>query len=147
MRRLCSHTESISMIDNLYLVQKVKDPIYTQRNTTIIQNSHSKLQIRGIPRSTLGRRQSKTLILSPKTDQKSLKTVFSTGDKWKQKTLFPAILDPRVSIVKNVFDCRLPGVISQCKADAGGYWNRIDYSSAARENLEYYFITCIFPNI
>ena len=63
-----------------------------------------------------GRRQSKTLILSTTVDQKSLETEFSivicrpTGDKWQSETLFLAIFDPRSSIAKSVFDCRLPGV-------------------------------------
>ena len=62
------------------------------------------------------RRQSKTLILSTNIDQKSLETEFliticrPTGDKWQSKTLFLAIFDPRLSIVKSIFDCRLPGV-------------------------------------
>ena len=68
--------------------------------------------------STPGRRQSKTPILSRNVDQKSIETVFSiaicrhTGDKWESKTLFLSIFDPRSSIVDNVFDCRLPGVVS-----------------------------------
>ena len=33
-----------------------------------------------------------------------------TGDNWQSKTLFLAILYPRSSIVKSVFDCRLSGV-------------------------------------
>ena len=32
------------------------------------------------------------------------------GDKWQSKTLFLASFDPRSSIVKSVFDCRLSGV-------------------------------------
>ena len=49
-------------------------------------------------------------------DQKSLETEFSiaicrpTGDKWQSKTLLLAIFDQCSSIVKSVFDCRLPGV-------------------------------------
>ena len=60
-------------------------------------------------------RQSKTLILSTNVDQTSLETEFSTaicrqsGDKWQSKTLLIAIFDPRSSVVKNVFDCRLSG--------------------------------------
>ena len=63
------------------------------------------------------RRQSKTLILSTNVDQKSLETEFSaaiccqSSDKWQSKTLFLAIFDPGLSIVKSVFDCRLPGVL------------------------------------
>ena len=66
---------------------------------------------------TPGRRQSKTPILSRNVDKKSIETVFSiaicrhTGDKWESKTLFLSIFDPRSSIVDNVFDRRLPGVI------------------------------------
>ena len=65
---------------------------------------------------TPGRRQSKTLILSTNVDQKWIETEFSlaicrlTGDQWQSKTLFLRIFDPRSSIVKNVFDCRLPCV-------------------------------------
>ena len=64
------------------------------------------------------------LILSTNVDQKSLETEFSiaicrtTGDKWQSKTPFLAIFDPRTSIVKDVFDCRLPGVITvECNFD------------------------------
>ena len=55
-------------------------------------------------------------MLSTNVDQKSLETEFSiticrpTGDKWQSKTLFLAIFDPRLSIVKSVFDSRLSGV-------------------------------------
>ena len=66
---------------------------------------------------TLGRRESKSLILSKNVGQKSLETEFSiairrpTGDKLHSKTLFLLIFGPRSSIVKSVFDCRLPGVV------------------------------------
>ena len=66
---------------------------------------------------TPGRRQSKMSILSTNVDQKSLETEFSivicrpTGYKYISKTLFLSIFDPRLSIAKSVFDCRLPGVI------------------------------------
>ena len=56
------------------------------------------------------------LILSTKVDQKSLETEFSiaichpTGDKMKSKKLFLKIFDPRSSIVKSIFDCRISGV-------------------------------------
>ena len=66
---------------------------------------------------TPDRRQSKTSILSRNVDQKSIATVFSIaicrpiGDKWQSKTLFLSFFDPRSSIVDNVFDCHLPGVI------------------------------------
>ena len=43
------------------------------------------------------RRQSKT-------------SITPTDDKWQSNTLFLAIFDPRSSIVKSVYDCRLPGV-------------------------------------
>ena len=55
--------------------------------------------------------------ISTNVDQESLETEFSiaicrlTGDKWQSKTLFLAILDPRSSIVKSVFDCHLSGMI------------------------------------
>ena len=66
---------------------------------------------------TLGRRQSKTPILSRSVDQKSLETEFSiaicrhTDDKWQSKTLFLSIFDPRSSVVESVFDCHLPGEV------------------------------------
>ena len=65
---------------------------------------------------TSDRRQSKTLILLMNIDKKLFETEFliaicrQTGDKWQSKTLFLAIFDLRLSIVKSVFDCRLPGV-------------------------------------
>ena len=56
-------------------------------------------------------------ILSTNVDKKnSLETEFwiaicrQTGDKWQLKTLFLVIFDPRLSIVKSIFDCHLPGV-------------------------------------
>ena len=73
---------------------------------------------------TPGRRQSKTPILSRNVDQKSIETVFliaicrQTGDKWESKTLFLSIFDLRLSIVDNVFDCRLHGVTPQLFATA-----------------------------
>ena len=72
--------------------------------------------------NTPGRRQSKTSILSRNIDQKSIETVFSiaicrpTGDKRQSKTLFISIINLRSSIVDNVFDCRLPGVIKISQA-------------------------------
>ena len=33
-----------------------------------------------------------------------------TGDKWQSKTLFLAIFNLSLLIVKNIFDCRLPSV-------------------------------------
>ena len=69
--------------------------------------------------STLGRRQSKTLILATNVDKKkSLETEFSiaicrpSGDKWLSKTLFLSIFDPRSSVAKIVIDCRLPDVLT-----------------------------------
>ena len=68
--------------------------------------------------STPGRRQLKTLILWMNAEQKSFETEFSisvcrpTGGKWKSKTLFQVTFDPRLSIVKSIFDCRLSGVFS-----------------------------------
>ena len=65
---------------------------------------------------TLGRQQSKTSILSTNVDQKSLETVFDChfSPTWRQmaiKTLFLAIFDLCLSIVKSVFDRRLPGML------------------------------------
>ena len=60
--------------------------------------------------------QSKTSILSTNVDQQYLETDFSiavsrpTGDHWQSKTLVVAISDPRSSIVKRVFDCRISGM-------------------------------------
>ena len=36
----------------------------------------------------------------------------ATSDKWQSKTLFLTIYDPRSSIDKSVFDCRLPGLFT-----------------------------------
>ena len=47
------------------------------------------------------------------------------GDKKQSKTLFLAIFDLRSSIVKSVFDCRLPGVMSLSVA-----------------NLKFFFVEC-----
>ena len=38
------------------------------------------------------------------------------GHKWLSKKLFISSFDLRVSIVKSVFDCRLPGVNKRCSA-------------------------------
>ena len=54
-------------------------------------------------RITPRRRQSETSFLSTNVAQKSLETEFSI-------VIFLSIFDPRLSIVKNVFDCPLPGV-------------------------------------
>ena len=58
-------------------------------------------------------------------DQTSLETDFwiaicrPTGDKWQSKTLFLANFDPHSSIVKSVFDCRLPDVrLQKCSKDS-----------------------------
>ena len=57
-------------------------------------------------------------ILSTNKDKKSIETEFLiaichlTGDQWQSKSLFLEIFDPRSSIAKSVFDCRLPGVNS-----------------------------------
>ena len=61
--------------------------------------------------------QSKMLILSTNIDSKLLETEFLigicslTGDKWQSKTLFLAIFDLRLSIVKSIFNslpvCRI----------------------------------------
>ena len=59
------------------------------------------------------------LIQSTNVDPRSLETELSTvvcrhtGDKWQLKTLFPAISDPRSSIVQSVFDCRLSDMIRE----------------------------------
>ena len=74
--------------------------------------------IRTLANTTLGRRQSKTSIISANVDQKSLETEFSsaicrpTGDKSQSRTLFLTIFNPRSSIVESIFDCHLPGVIT-----------------------------------
>ena len=65
---------------------------------------------------TPDRGQSKMLKLSMNVDKISLETEFSiaicrlTGNKWQSKALFLEIFDPCLSIVKNVFDCRLSRV-------------------------------------
>ena len=70
-----------------------------------------------------GRWQLKTPILSRNVDKKSIETVFliaicrPTGDKWQSKTLFLSIFDPHYSIVDNVVDCRLPGVVQNLMND------------------------------
>ena len=83
----------------------------------IVQN-YTGFMFCSFPAATLGRRQTKTLILSTNVDQTSLETEFliaicrPTGDKWQSKTLFLAFVDPHSSIVKCVFDCRLSGVLN-----------------------------------
>ena len=67
--------------------------------------------------NTPDRWQLKTLILSTNVDQKLFETEFLiaicrlSGHKWQSKTLFLEIFYPHLSIVKSIFDCRLPGVI------------------------------------
>ena len=57
------------------------------------------------------------LILSTNVNNKSLETEVlvaicrPSGDKCQSKTLFLVIFDPRSSIVKSVFDCRLSEVM------------------------------------
>ena len=71
-----------------------------------------KLVIPLIP--TPGRRQSKMLILSTNVDKRIVRNrVFDChlSPNWQSKTLFLVIFDPHLSIVKGVFNCRLPGVI------------------------------------
>ena len=69
------------------------------------------------------------LILSMNVDQKSLETEFliaicrQTSNKWQSKTLFLAIFVLHTSIVKNVFNCCLPGVIYE--SDKGISSNKI----------------------
>ena len=66
---------------------------------------------------TPGRRQSKTPLLSRSVDQKSIETVYSTAicaplaTNGNRKHLFLLIFDRRSSIVDNIFNCRLPGVV------------------------------------
>ena len=65
---------------------------------------------------TPGWRQSKTAIPSTNVDKTSLEAEFSificrqSATNVNQKTLFLSNLDPRPSIVKSVFDCRMSGV-------------------------------------
>ena len=42
------------------------------------------------------------------------------GDKWQSKTLFQTIFDQRSSIIKSVYDCRLPGLSSD-----GHRWEKL----------------------
>ena len=54
---------------------------------------------------------------APKICKLSLETEFTvdiycpSGDKWQSKTLLLAIFDPRLLIVKSLFDCPLTGVV------------------------------------
>ena len=64
-------------------------------------------------------RQSKMSNISMNVDSGSLETELSpavcrpTGNKWQSKTQFPAICDPRSSIVESIFDCRLSDMIKE----------------------------------
>ena len=64
-------------------------------------------------------RQSKMSNISTNVDPGPLETELSpavcrpTSDKWQSKTQFPAICDPRSSIVESVFDCRLSDMIKE----------------------------------
>ena len=61
---------------------------------------------------TPGRRQSKTSILATNVDKNPLETELSIAI-WRQTAIENTVssdFDPRSSIVKSVFDCRLPGV-------------------------------------
>ena len=66
--------------------------------------------------STADRWQLKTLIQSMKVDKVSLETELSiaichlTSDKWQSKSLFLVSFDLCLSIVKNIFNCRLSSV-------------------------------------
>ena len=59
------------------------------------------------------------LMLSTNVDPRSLETELltavyrPTGDKWQWKTMFPAICDPRSSIVQSVFNCRPSDMIKE----------------------------------
>ena len=57
------------------------------------------------------------LILSTNVDQKSLEIEFSiaicrpNGDKWQFENTVSSGFDPRLSLVKSVYNCRLASVI------------------------------------
>ena len=93
---------------------------YTEKNvissfySVVCRNVHRNIMKRTTkPRRIGGNRKRQ---LSTNVDKKKLETKFSisisrpTGDKWHSKTLVVAISDPRSSIGKSVFDCRLCGV-------------------------------------
>ena len=67
----------------------------------------------------------KTPILLRNVDQKLLETEFliaichQYGDKWQLKTLFLSLFDPCPSVVGNVFDCCLPGVLILIETNKG----------------------------
>ena len=64
-------------------------------------------------------RQSKMSNISTNVDPGSLETELlpavchPTSDKWQSKTQFPAICDPRSSIIERVLDCRLSDMIKE----------------------------------
>ena len=68
--------------------------------------------------TTPGSWQSKTSILLANLDKKLLETEFliaiccPTGNKWQSNTQFLATFDPHSSIVKSIFDCCLPSVLT-----------------------------------
>ena len=71
---------------------------------------------------TSDRRQSKTLLPSTNVGQKSLETYLSTD--WRQMAIENTVsidFEPRSSIVKSVFDCRLTGV-AHVYFTLGGYY-------------------------
>ena len=86
---------------------------------------------------TQDRRQSKTLIVSTNlhVDQNSLETEFfdcHLSPDWRQmaiETLFLAIFDPRSSIGKSVFDCRLSDVFP------GGHSRKINHDTNRRVGI------------
>ena len=94
--------------------------IRTKEKDKLRLPSQKVIGIQDINVITPGRRQSKKLILQTNVDQKLFEAELSiaichrTGDKWQSKTLFLAIFDSCSSIVKSVFDCRLPGVVMLC---------------------------------
>ena len=98
---------------------------------------------------TPDRRQSKTLIVSTNVDQKSLETEFAiaicrpTGDKWQSKILFLAIFDPRSSIVKSAFDCRLSGVFPE--VILGNYPRHKQTGRNLGCGLRNWLLSCSFP--
>ena len=77
-------------------------------------------------KTTPGRRQSKTLILSTKVDQKSLETEFSIAivASLRQMAIEDAVsFDQHSSIVESVFDCCLSGVYTLCKCILPRYYD------------------------
>ena len=62
-----------------------------------------------------------------------------TGDKWQSRALFLSILDPRSSIVDNVFDCRLPCVFIFKDGATTVYKIRVHAINSAAEDQPYTF--------